>query len=108
MATAATASPLFDRLRALLGPGGVVTAPSAPSQGASTVGGNSSTNAGGPHTLKYGVTVNHVLGVEIVLADGTITHAGGPAPDGPGYDLTGLIVGSEGTFGVVTKIWVRL
>jgi glycolate oxidase len=83
-------------------------APDPSSQGASTVGGNTSTNAGGPHTLKYGVTVNHVLGVEIVLPDGTIVRTGGPAGDATGYDLTGVIVGAEGTFGVVTKIWVRL
>src|SRR5207245_460295 len=56
----------------------------------------------------YGVTVNHVLGLEIVLPDGSVVTTGGPAEDGPGYDLTGVIVGSEGTFGVVTKIWVRL
>jgi glycolate oxidase len=96
------------QLTNLLKPHGLHFAPDPSSQGASTVGGNSSTNAGGPHTLKYGVTVNHVLGVEIVLADGTITRTGGPAPNGPGYDLTGFIVGAEGTFGVVTKIWVRL
>ncbi|MBW3541234.1 MAG: FAD-binding protein [Planctomycetes bacterium] len=83
-------------------------APDPSSQGACTIGGNVATNSGGPHTLKYGVTVNHVLGVEIVLADGTITRLGGPCEDVPGYDLTGLFVGSEGTFGIVTKIWVRL
>ncbi|HMP17106.1 MAG TPA: FAD-linked oxidase C-terminal domain-containing protein, partial [Gemmatales bacterium] len=59
-------------------------------------------------TLKYGVTANHVLGVELVLPDGTVTEVGGPLGDYPGLDLTGLIVGSEGTFGIVTKIWVRL
>jgi glycolate oxidase len=58
--------------------------------------------------LKYGVTVNHILGVEIVLPDGEIVRAGGPCEDNPGYDVTGVIVGSEGTFGVVTKVWVRL
>src|SRR6185369_12596213 len=79
----------------LLKPHGYHYAPDPSSQGASTIGGNTATNAGGPHTLKYGVTVNHVLGVEMVLADGTVTRTGGPAPDGPGYDLTGLIVGSE-------------
>jgi glycolate oxidase len=83
-------------------------APDPSSQGACTIGGNVATNSGGPHTLKYGVTVNHVLGVEMVLPDGTIVQTGGPAEDSPGYDLTGVIVGSEGTFGVVTKIWVRL
>src|SRR5215470_1737884 len=78
------------------------------SQGACTVGGNIATNSGGPHTLKYGVTVNHVLGVELVLPDGQVVEAGGPAEDSPGYDLTGVIVGAEGTFGVVTKVWVRI
>ncbi len=96
------------QLTNLLKPHGYHFAPDPSSQGASTVGGNSATNAGGPHTLKYGVTVNHVLGVEIVLPDGTITRTGGPAADPTGYDLTGVIVGAEGTFGVVTKIWVRL
>jgi glycolate oxidase len=83
-------------------------APDPSSQGACTVGGNVATNSGGPHTLKYGVTVNHVLGLEIVLPDGRVARTGGPAEDGPGYDLTGVIVGSEGTFGVVTKVWVRI
>ncbi len=96
------------QLTNLLKPHGYHFAPDPSSQAASTVGGNSATNAGGPHTLKYGVTVNHVLGVEIVLPDGSIVRTGGPAPDGPGYDLTGVIVGAEGTFGVVTKVWVRL
>src|SRR3954463_7032166 len=96
------------QLTNLLKPHGLHFAPDPSSQGASTVGGNSSTNAGGPHTLKYGVTVNHVLGVEIVLPDGSIVRTGGPAADPTGYDLTGVIVGAEGTFGVVTKIWVRI
>jgi glycolate oxidase len=83
-------------------------APDPSSQGACTIGGNVATNSGGPHTLKYGVTVNHVLGVEIVLPDGRVVTTGGPMEDNPGYDLTGVIVGSEGTFGVVTKVWVRI
>jgi glycolate oxidase len=66
------------------------------------------TNSGGPHTLKYGVTVNHVLGLEFVLPDGRVVRTGGPAEDNPGYDLTGVIVGSEGTFGIATKVWVRI
>jgi glycolate oxidase len=82
-------------------------APDPSSQSASTIGGNCATNAGGPHTLKMGVTVNHVLGVEIVLPDGTVVRTGGPAGS-TGYDLTGVIVGSEGTFGIVTRIWVRI
>lgn len=83
-------------------------APDPSSQGACTIGGNVATNSGGPHTLKYGVTVNHVLGVEAVLADGRIVQIGGPAEDPVGLDLVGAIVGSEGTLAIVTKIWVRL
>lgn len=83
-------------------------APDPSSQGACTIGGNVATNSGGPHTLKYGVTVNHVLGVEAVLADGRVIRLGGPAEDHPGLDLVGLLVGSEGTLAVVTKIWVRI
>jgi glycolate oxidase len=83
-------------------------APDPSSQGACTIGGNVATNAGGPHTLKYGVTVNHVLGLELVTAEGDIAQIGGPAEDSPGPDLVGTIVGGEGTLGIVTKIWVRL
>jgi len=83
-------------------------APDPSSQGACTVGGNVGTNAGGPHTLKYGVTANHVLGVEIVTADGQLVCLGGPAEDSPGLDLVGTVVGSEGTLAIVTKVWVRL
>jgi len=83
-------------------------APDPSSQGACTIGGNVATNSGGPHTLKYGVTVNHVLGVEAVLPDGSIVELGGPVGEGPGYDLTGLFVGNEGTFGICTKVIVRL
>src|SRR5580658_4829231 len=91
-----------------LKPHGYHYAPDPSSQGACTIGGNVATNSGGPHTLKYGVTVNHVLGVELVLPDGRCVQTGGPTEDNPGYDLTGTIVGSEGTFGVVSKVWVRL
>jgi glycolate oxidase len=91
-----------------LKPHGYHYAPDPSSQGACTIGGNVATNSGGPHTLKYGVTVNHIIGVEMVLPDGTLVTTGGPSEDGPGYDLTGVIVGSEGTFGIVTKCWVRL
>jgi glycolate oxidase len=83
-------------------------APDPSSQGACTIGGNVATNSGGPHTLKYGVTVNHVLGVEVVLADGTVVQLGGPVEDSPGLDLTGVMIGSEGTLGIATKVWVRL
>jgi glycolate oxidase len=83
-------------------------APDPSSQGACTIGGNVATNSGGPHTLKYGVTVNHVLGVEVVLADGRIVEVNGSAEDPLGLDLTGILVGSEGTLAIVTKVWVRL
>ena len=91
-----------------LKPNGFHFAPDPSSQGACTIGGNVATNSGGPHTLKYGVTVNHVLGVELVLPDGRVVRTGGPTEDAPGYDLTGVIVGSEGTFGIATKAWVRI
>jgi glycolate oxidase len=83
-------------------------APDPSSQGACTIGGNVATNSGGPHTLKYGVTVNHVLGVEAVLPDGRIMQFGGPTEDPSGLDLVGALVGSEGTLAIVTKVWVRL
>src|SRR6266849_2362450 len=91
-----------------LKPQGFHYAPDPSSQGACTIGGNIATNSGGPHTLKYGVTVNHILGLEFVLPGGTVVQTGGPVEDAPGYDLTGVIVGSEGTFGIATKIWVRI
>lgn len=87
---------------------GYFYAPDPSSQRACTIGGNVAENAGGPHTLAYGVTSNHVLGLELVLADGTIVDTGGKEPDLPGYDLTGLLTGSEGTMAFVTKITVRL
>jgi glycolate oxidase len=83
-------------------------APDPSSQKACSIGGNVAENAGGPHCLRYGSTVNHVLGVEAVLADGTIVHAEGPTADAPGYDLPGIIVGSEGTLCIVTRVTVRL
>ena len=82
--------------------------PDPSSQKACTIGGNVAENSGGPHTLAYGVTTNHVLGLEVVLADGSVVHTGAAFWDRPGYDLTGLIVGSEGTLGIVTEITVRL
>src|SRR5271163_4391203 len=87
---------------------GYFYAPDPSSQKACTIGGNVSENAGGPHTLAYGVTTNHVLGIETVLPDGTPMTVGGKALDAPGYDLTGLLTGSEGTMVLVTKIIVRL
>jgi glycolate oxidase len=83
-------------------------APDPSSQPACTIGGNISTNSGGPHTLKYGVTTNHVLAIEMVLPDGEIVTLGNPTDDCVGYDLRGLAIGSEGTFGIVTKATVRL
>jgi glycolate oxidase len=87
---------------------GLHYAPDPSSQAACTIGGNVATNSGGPHTLKYGVTTNHVLGMTLVLPDGTRAELGGPVADPPGYDLPGLVVGHEGTFGVVTEITVKL
>jgi len=88
---------------------GYFYAPDPSSQKACTIGGNVSENAGGPHTLAYGVTTNHVLGLEAVLPDGTILRTGGKSSEtAAGYDLTGLLVGSEGTMVLVTKIIVRL
>ncbi len=87
---------------------GLHYAPDPSSQQACSIGGNVGTNAGGPHCLAYGVTVQHVLGVELVLADGEVMVLGGPAPDPPGYDLRGVVVGAEGTVGVVTRVCVRL
>ena len=92
--------------RALAGTG-YHFAPDPSSQGTATIGGNVATNAGGPHTLKYGVTVNHVVGLEIVLADGSVVQQG-PLESPAALDLLGLLCGSEGTLGIVTKIWVRL
>lgn len=86
-------------------------APDPSSQTACTIGGNVATNSGGPHTLKYGVTTNHVLGFECVLPDGSVTWLG-VTPDGgedvDGYDLRGALIGSEGMFGIVTRVLVRL
>jgi glycolate dehydrogenase FAD-linked subunit len=87
-------------------PRGYYYAPDPSSQKISTIGGNVATNAGGPHCLAYGVTSNHVLELEAVLPNGEVIHTGGT--DCSGYDLTGLLVGSEGTLGIVTKIGVRL
>ena len=82
-------------------------APDPSSQGAATIGGNVATNAGGPHTLKYGVMLQHVAGLEWVDGRGEI-HTAGPLCDPAQFDLPGLLTGSEGTLGIVTKIWCRL
>ncbi|WP_174842932.1 FAD-linked oxidase C-terminal domain-containing protein [Neobacillus mesonae] len=88
---------------------GYYYAPDPSSQYACTIGGNVAENAGGAHCLKYGVTTNHILGLEVVLPNGEIIEIGGNGiPDTPGYDLLGLLTGSEGTLGIVTKITVRI
>jgi glycolate oxidase len=86
---------------------GYYYAPDPSSQATCTIGGNVGENAGGAHCLKYGVTTNHVLGLELVLPSGEIVRVGG-VPDSPGYDLLGILTGSEGTMGIVTEITVRI
>ena len=83
-------------------------APDPSSQTSCTIGGNVAENAGGPHCLKYGATTNHILGLEVVLPSGEIVNFGGAGADTIGYDLLGAFVGSEGTFGITTKVTVRL
>jgi len=87
---------------------GLHFAPDPSSQSVSTLGGNIAENSGGPHTLKYGVTAQHVLAATLVTADGRVEEIGGPVPGGPGPDLLALVVGSEGTLGIVTEAVVRL
>ena len=89
-------------------PLGLHFAPDPSSQAACTIGGNVANNSGGPHCLAEGATVGHVLAVEFVTADGDIVVAGGPSPDPIGLDVRGVVVGSEGTLGVVTHALVRL
>lgn len=87
---------------------GYYYAPDPSSQVVCSIGGNVAENSGGAHCLKYGFTVHHVLGLEVVLPDGEMVHLGGEALDAPGLDLLGVVVGSEGTLGVVTKVTLRL
>lgn len=87
---------------------GFFYAPDPSSQLACTIGGNIGMNSGGAHCLKYGVTTNNLLGVKMVLFDGTVIELGGKALDAPGYDLLGLVCGSEGQLGIVTEATVRL
>jgi glycolate oxidase len=87
---------------------GYLYAPDPSSQVVCSIGGNVAENSGGAHCLKYGFTTNHVLGLEVVLADGETAHLGGKSLDAPGYDLVGAFVGSEGTLGIATKITLRL
>ena len=111
----------YENLRAVVQPGvvnfdltravehaGLYFAPDPSSQKACTIGGNVSENAGGPHTLAYGVTTNHVTGLELVLPSGELIRVGGKLSDPLGYDLCGLFVGSEGTLALVTEITVKL
>jgi len=87
---------------------GFIYAPDPASQKVSTIGGNFGENSGGPHCLKYGTTTNHILGAEVVLVDGTVVWTGGKSQDNPGYDLTGLLIGSEGTLALATKMILKL
>ncbi|HYX41541.1 MAG TPA: FAD-linked oxidase C-terminal domain-containing protein, partial [Pyrinomonadaceae bacterium] len=82
--------------------------PDPSSQGSCTIGGNIAENAGGIHCLKYGTTTDHILGARVVLSDGSIVDLGGAGAETPGYDLLGVFVGSEGTFGIATEATVRL
>jgi glycolate oxidase len=92
----------------LLAPHGYQYLPDPASQKAATLGGNVGENSGGPHCFKYGVTTNHVMGLTVVLPDGEVAELGGKAPDSPGYDLTGVFVGSEGTLGICTEVVARI
>ncbi|WP_121969021.1 FAD-linked oxidase C-terminal domain-containing protein [Leptolyngbya sp. BC1307] len=87
---------------------GFYYAPDPSSQQACSIGGNVAENSGGVHCLKYGVTTNHVLGLKLVLPDGEVVTIGGAVPEMPGYDLTGILVGSEGTLGIVTEVTLRI
>jgi len=87
---------------------GFYYAPDPSSQSICSIGGNVAENSGGVHCLKYGVTVNHVLGLRVVLPSGEIVDFGGVVPETPGYDLTGLFVGSEGTLGIATEITLKI
>jgi glycolate oxidase len=87
---------------------GFYYAPDPSSQIVCSIGGNVAENSGGVHCLKYGVTTNHVLGLKLVIADGSIIDVGGSIPEMPGYDLTGVFVGSEGTLGIATEITLRI
>ena len=96
------------KLGAAVKPHGLQYAPDPSSQSACTIGGNVAENAGGPHCLKYGVTANHILALEVLLADGSVVDIGSPSGEPWGPDFVGLFVGSEGNFGIATKITVRL
>ena len=87
---------------------GFYYAPDPSSQIICSIGGNVAENSGGVHCLKYGVTTNHVLGLKLVIPDGSIIEVGGSIPEMPGYDLTGLFVGSEGTLGIATEVTLKI
>ncbi len=91
-----------------IAPSGYFFAPDPASQKASQIGGNIALNSGGPHCLAHGTTTNHVYGLEVVLPGGEVVQMGSPAPDHPGYDLTGFNVGSEGTLGIITEATVKV
>ena len=92
---------------AAVGPG-FFYPPDPSSQIVCSIGGNVAENSGGAHCFKYGFTTNYVCGLEVVLSDGEVVQLGGKRLDTPGYDLLAALVGSEGTLGVVTKIWLRV
>src|SRR5216117_333632 len=96
------------KLSVAAAPHGLFRSPDPSSQSACTIGGNVAENSGGPHCLKYGVTANHVLALELLLADGSLVEVGSAGGEPWGPDLVGVFVGSEGNFGVATKITVRL
>ena len=91
-----------------MAPHGYYYAPDPSSQQVCSIGGNVAENSGGAHCLKYGFTVNHVLGITVVLSDGEVVHLGSKTVERPGYDLVGVFVGSEGTLGIVTEVTLRL
>ncbi len=93
---------------ARVAPDGYFYAPDPSSQQVCSIGGNVAENSGGAHCLKYGFTTTHVLGMEVVLPDGSLVHLGDKTVDHPGYDLTGVFVGSEGTLGIATKVILRI
>ena len=96
------------QLNRTVAPLGLLYAPDPSSEAACTIGGNVAENAGGPHCLKYGVTLNHVIAMTAILPDGEIVTLGNPEGEAAGYDLRGAFIGSEGCFGVALDVTVRL
>jgi glycolate oxidase subunit GlcD len=95
-------------LNRMVAPLGLLYAPDPSSEAACTIGGNVAENAGGPHCLKYGVTLNHVIAMTVLLPDGEIVSLGNPEGEAPGYDLRGAFIGSEGCFGIALDVTVKL